>query len=138
MGSQGATFAESTTPHHHRSPGWSSSQEETGRDPSTGCTPTIFRLEKTTIFQDGRQVRRKLEETRQQDVRLQFSDWRKLLSSKMVVKSGGNWKRPVNRMYAYNFQIGENYYLPMTSYLETKTGTSTDIPGPLCFSERIS
>merc|ERR1712117_847157 len=31
-------------------------------------------------------------------------------SLKMVVKSGGNWKRPVNRMYAYNFQIGENYY----------------------------
>merc|ERR1711953_1234057 len=58
--------------------------------------------------------------------------------SKMVVKSGGNWKRPVNRMYTYNFQIGENYYLPMTSYLETKTGASSDVPGPLCFSERIS
>ena len=73
----------------------------------------------------------------------------------MVVKSGGNWKRPVNRMYTYNFQvtesssskasfslisfqIGENYYLPMTSYLETKTGAAADIPGPLCFSERIS
>merc|ERR1711953_1152263 len=25
-------------------------------------------------------------------------------SSTMVVKSGGNWKRPVNRMYTYNFQ----------------------------------
>lgn len=24
---------------------------------------------------------------------------------RMVVKSGGNWKRPVNRMYAYNFQV---------------------------------
>merc|ERR1711952_395486 len=60
--------------------------------------------------------------------------------SKMVVKSGGNWKRPVNRMYAYNFQIGENYYLPMTSYLETKNnpGPSNDLPGPLCFSERIA
>merc|ERR1711990_67001 len=58
--------------------------------------------------------------------------------SRMVVKSGGNWKRPVNRMYTYNFQIGENYYLPMTSYLETKTGASSDVPGPLCFSERIS
>merc|ERR1712111_338074 len=57
--------------------------------------------------------------------------------SRMVVKSGGNWKRPVNRMYAYNFQIGENYYLPMTSYLETKNnpGPSNDLPGPLCFSE---
>merc|ERR1711953_1330092 len=59
-------------------------------------------------------------------------------SSRMVVKSGGNWKRPVNRMYTYNFQIGENYYLPMTSYLETKTGAPSDVPGPLCFSERIS
>merc|ERR1712102_100503 len=75
MGSQGATFAESTTSHH----------------------------------QDGRQVRRKLEETRQQDVCLQFSDWRELLSSK-------------------------------TSYLETKNnpGPSNDLPGPLCFSERIA
>merc|ERR1711913_218748 len=59
-------------------------------------------------------------------------------SVRMVVKSGGSWKRPVNRMYTYNFQIGENYYLPMTSYLETKTGASSDVPGPLCFSERIS
>merc|ERR1712117_752824 len=59
-------------------------------------------------------------------------------SLKMVVKSGGNWKRPVNRMYAYNFQIGENYYLPMTSYLEAKAPTGSDVPGPLCFSERIA
>merc|ERR1712186_40021 len=59
---------------------------------------------------------------------------------RMVVKSGGNWKRPVNRMYTYNFQIGENYYLPMTSYLEGKNSpaVSADLPGPLCFSERIS
>merc|ERR1711912_154941 len=57
---------------------------------------------------------------------------------KMVVKSGGNWKRPVNRMYAYNFQIGENYYLPMTSYLEAKAPKGSDVPGPLCFSERIA
>merc|ERR1712142_489654 len=64
---------------------------------------------------------------------------RYLPGSRMVVKSGGNWKRPVNRMYAYNFQIGENYYLPMTSYLEAKTPTPTvDLPGPLCFSERIA
>merc|ERR1712241_1535314 len=60
--------------------------------------------------------------------------------SRMVVKSGGSWKRPVNRMYTYNFQIGENYYLPMTSYLEGKNSpaVSADLPGPLCFSERIS
>merc|ERR1711953_78294 len=65
---------------------------------------------------------------------------RYLPGSRMVVKSGGNWKRPVNRMYTYNFQIGENYYLPMTSYLETKSapGPVNDLPGPLCFSERIA
>ena len=56
----------------------------------------------------------------------------------MVLKSGGNWKRPVNRMYAYNYQIGENYYLPMTSYLESKGGAAAATPGPLCFSERIA
>merc|ERR1712073_295000 len=51
---------------------------------------------------------------------------------RMVFKSGGNWKRPVNRMYTYNFQIGENYYLPMTSYLEGKNSpaVSADLPGP--------
>merc|ERR1712168_59697 len=65
---------------------------------------------------------------------------RYLPGSRMVVKSGGNWKRPVNRMYTYNFQIGENYYLPMTSYLENKSApvTAPEIPGPLCFSERIA
>merc|ERR1711962_1526185 len=57
---------------------------------------------------------------------------------RMVGGTSGKWKRPVNRMYTYNFQIGENYYLPMTSYLETKTGAAADVPGPLCFSERIS
>merc|ERR1711983_517064 len=35
---------------------------------------------------------------------------------------------------------GGNYYLPMTSYLETKNnpGPRNDLPGPLCFSERIA
>merc|ERR1711953_1422151 len=56
-------------------------------------------------------------------------------SSRMVVKSGGNWKRPVNRMYTYNYQVGENYYLPMTNYLESK---DMGPPGPRCFSERIA
>merc|ERR1712131_473953 len=52
------------------------------------------------------------------------------ITSKMVLKSGANWKRPVNRMYAYNF--------PMTDYLEAKTTPTVDLPGPLCFSERIA
>jgi hypothetical protein len=37
--------------------------------------------------------------------------------------------------------VGENYYLPMTSYLDTKTAVregKLDLPGPLSFSERIA
>merc|ERR1712186_321045 len=58
---------------------------------------------------------------------------------RMVGGTGGNWKRPVNRMYAYNYQVGENYYLPMTSYIESKAEKAANsLPGPLCFSERIA
>merc|ERR1711862_873830 len=34
----------------------------------------------------------------------------------------------------------ENYYLPMTSYIENKSApvAGNDLPGPLCFSERIA
>merc|ERR1719461_1269453 len=40
---------------------------------------------------------------------------------------------------AYNYQVGENYYLPMTSYIESKTEkANSSLPGPLCFSERIA
>jgi len=57
----------------------------------------------------------------------------------MVGGTGGNWKRPVNRMYTYNYQVGENYYLPMTSYIESKAEKANNsLPGPLCFSERIA
>merc|ERR1712098_721003 len=63
-------------------------------------------------------------------------------ASRMVVgASSGHWKRPINRMYSYNYQVGENYYLPMTSYLSSKAeagSSSLDLPGPLCFSERIA
>merc|ERR1712228_608652 len=62
--------------------------------------------------------------------------------ARMVVgASSGHWKRPINRMYSYNYQVGENYYLPMTSYLSSKAeagSSSLDLPGPLCFSERIA
>ena len=41
--------------------------------------------------------------------KIEFSIWflveSILYCSRMVVKSGGNWKRPVNRMYTYNFQV---------------------------------
>merc|ERR1740128_1608396 len=63
-------------------------------------------------------------------------------SYRMVLSStGGHWKRPINRMYSYNYQAGESYYLPMTSYLDTKTEgeqVKSDLPGPLSFSERIA
>merc|ERR1712071_481909 len=63
-------------------------------------------------------------------------------SYRMVLSStGGHWKRPINRMYSYNYQVGESYYLPMTSYLDTKTEgeqVKSDLPGPLSFSERIA
>ena len=47
--------------------------------------------------------------------------------------SRGNhaWKRPITRIYPYNLDVGENYYMPMTTYLDNKT--SLDIPGALSF-----
>merc|ERR1712045_293181 len=57
---------------------------------------------------------------------------------KMVGSTAGHWKRPVNRMYAYNYQVGENYYMHMTDYIDKKVETKSDLPGPLCFSERIA
>merc|ERR1711863_187904 len=52
--------------------------------------------------------------------------------------SRGNhaWKRPITRIYPYNLDVGENYYMPMTTYLDNKK--QLDTPGALCFSERIA
>merc|ERR1711976_1009364 len=50
----------------------------------------------------------------------------------------GYWKRPVGRMYAYNLDLGEHYYSPMTSYLESERGTRGETPGALTFSERLA
>ena len=30
----------------------------------------------------------------------------------------GFWRRPVTRMYSYNLDVGENYYKPMSNYLD--------------------
>ena len=46
-----------------------------------------------------------------------------------------------NKMLLVNgfLKVGENYYLPMTAYIATKTEAKTEsLPGPLCFSERIA
>ena len=52
--------------------------------------------------------------------------------------SRGNlaWKRPITRIYPYNLDVGENYYMPMTTYLDNKT--SLDIPGALSFRYEIT
>ena len=60
------------------------------------------------------------------------------------VGTGGAWKRPISRMYSYNYQVGENYYHPMTTYLDDKYTTAagdlmtttirkTDTPGAMSF-----
>ena len=41
------------------------------------------------------------------------------------------WKRPISRSYLYNLDVGENYYMPMTTYLDNKK--QLDTPGALCF-----
>jgi hypothetical protein len=45
------------------------------------------------------------------------------------------WKRPVSRLYHYNLDVGENYYSPMTTYLDEKySGLRTaETPGALSF-----
>jgi hypothetical protein len=52
--------------------------------------------------------------------------------------SGGFWKRPATRMYSYNLDLGEHYYSPMTSYLDTERATRGETPGALTFSERLA
>jgi len=45
------------------------------------------------------------------------------------------WKRPVSRLYHYNLDVGENYYHPMTTYLDEKYSSSSKVetPGALSF-----
>ncbi|TRY79820.1 hypothetical protein TCAL_10261 [Tigriopus californicus] len=58
------------------------------------------------------------------------------MSYRASAGKNGAWTRPVTRMYSYNFQVGENYYHPMTTYLDTKytdINVPLDIPGALSF-----
>jgi len=51
----------------------------------------------------------------------------------------GFWRRPITRTYEYNLEVGEHYYSPLTSYLETKQGSGrAETPGPLTYSERLA
>merc|ERR1712226_225091 len=56
--------------------------------------------------------------------------------------SYGAWARPVTRTYGYNFTVGQNYYVPMTQYLEAKysapSGEKLDLPGGMTYSERVA
>jgi len=52
-------------------------------------------------------------------------------------QKGGYWKRPVNRTYMYNLDVGEHYYSPMTSYLESERGTRGETPGAMTYDERL-
>merc|ERR1711992_213666 len=51
---------------------------------------------------------------------------------------GGYWRRPTSRTYMYNLDVGEHYYHPMTSYLESERGTRGETPGASTFDERLS
>ena len=55
------------------------------------------------------------------------------MSSKMEINMA--WKRPVSRLYHYNLDVGENYYNPMTAYLDEKYSTphKVETPGALSF-----
>ena len=55
----------------------------------------------------------------------------------MVRQKGGYWKRPVNRTYMYNLDVGEHYYSPMTNYLEAERGTRGETPGAMTYDERL-
>ena len=43
----------------------------------------------------------------------------KFLSEKNMPRRGVFWSRPVTRAYTYNLNVGENYYAPLTDYLDS-------------------
>jgi hypothetical protein len=50
----------------------------------------------------------------------------------------GFWRRPASRTYAYNLNVGEHYYSPMTSYLDAERGSRGEQPGALTYGERLA
>ena len=59
-------------------------------------------------------------------------------SSRMVGGTGGNWKRPVNRMYTYNYQVNTytytcnyqvNMYMYMYNYQVNSEHVHVQLPG---------
>jgi len=53
----------------------------------------------------------------------------------------GFWRRPVTRMYSYNLDVGENYYKPMSNYLDRNSSVErtarAETPGAMTFAERL-
>ncbi len=39
----------------------------------------------------------------------------------------GFWKRPTSRTYAYNLDLGEHYYHPMTTYLVSEPALDANV-----------
>merc|ERR1712064_199790 len=62
------------------------------------------------------------------------------LKSTMAEKYTLNaWKRPISRSYEFNMQLAENYYSPLTSYLDQKSSLGVaEPPGALTMSERLA
>lgn len=52
----------------------------------------------------------------------------------------GFWKRPITRTYAYNLEVGEHYYNPISSYIDSGSDRSGrgETPGALTYSERLA
>jgi len=53
----------------------------------------------------------------------------------------GFWRRPVTRMYSYNLDVGENYYKPLSNYLDRNSSVErtarAETPGAMTFAERL-
>jgi len=47
------------------------------------------------------------------------------------------WVRPSYRTYAYNLNVGEQYYSPLADYVKKEDIGRQNPPGPLTFSERL-
>jgi hypothetical protein len=54
------------------------------------------------------------------------------------LKMRGFWRRPITRTYEYNLEVGEHYYSPLTSYLDSRQGSRGETPGALTYSERLA
>jgi len=52
-------------------------------------------------------------------------------------RRGVFWSRPVTRAYTYNLNVGENYYAPLTDYLDSTDRSQRDSTPHYTFEERL-